>query len=106
MSYQMTIESALEQGARGMALAGDRAGVTFKDEAFEFLRRYAATTDRPFSSEEVTDLAAACGLSTWDARAWGGVFQRAARAGLIKRSSETYRRRYGHGVVSLKWVRA
>lgn len=106
MSYQMTIDAAIEHGQRGMALAGERAGATFAEEAFTFLERFAATTARPFSSEEVTELAATCGLVAPDARAWGGVFQRAARAGLIRRSSETYQRRYGHGSVGVKWERA
>lgn len=103
--YQMTIEAAIEQAHRGMALAGDKAGATFRDEAFVFLERFAATTARAFSSEEVTDMAALCGLVAPDARAWGGVFQRAARAGVIKRSSETYQRRYGNGSIGVKWVR-
>lgn len=106
MSYQLTLDAALEQGRRGMALAGERAGVTFSAEAFVFLTRFARTTERPFSSEEVTGLAATCGLMAPDARAWGAVFQRAARAGVIRRSSETYRRRYGHGSVGVKWEKA
>ena len=106
MSYQLTIEAATEQGRRGMALAGEKAGAGFAEEAFTFLERFAKTTARPFSSEEVSDLAATCGLVAPDARAWGGVFQRAARAGVIKRSSVTYRRTKGHGAPAFCWERA
>lgn len=101
----MTIDAAIEQGRRGMALAGERAGATFAQEAFTFLERFAKTTARPFASEEVTELAATCGLVAPDARAWGGVFQRAARAGLIRRSAEMYRRKYGNGTWAPKWER-
>lgn len=106
MSYQVTIDAAIEQGRRGMALAGEKAGTTFAVEAFAFLTRFVETAERPFSSEEVTGLAATCGLMAPDARAWGAVFQRAARAGVIKRSRETYQRRYGHGSVGVKRERA
>jgi hypothetical protein len=38
-----------------------------------------------------------------DTRAFGALFSRAARAGLIVRTAETYQREHGHGTVSLKW---
>jgi hypothetical protein len=38
-----------------------------------------------------------------DQRAFGALFSRAARAGLIVRTAETYQREHGHGTVSLKW---
>ena len=104
LTAQLTIADAIEAGQRGMALAGDKAGATFAQEAFTFLERFAQTTSRPFASEEVTELAATCGLVAPDARAWGGVFQRAARAGLIRRSAEMYRRKYGNGTWAPKWV--
>lgn len=105
MLTQLTIADAIAEGQRGMAQAEDRAGASFSAEALFFLERFAKTAERPFSSEEVTELAATKGLVAPDARAWGGVFQRAARRGLIQRSSEMYRRRYGHGSLSPKWER-
>jgi len=106
LTAQLTISDAIEAGQRGMAQAEDGAGHGFAEQADRFVANFARFAELPFSSEEVTDLAAACGLSTWDARAWGGVFQRAARAGVIKRSGEMYRRRYGNGSIGVKWERA
>ena len=106
LTAQLTIADAIAEGQRGMAQAGGRAGAPFSVDAFFFLDRFAKTSSRPFSSEEVTELAATKGLVAPDARAWGGVFQRAARAGAIRRSTVTYRRRFGHGSVGVMWERA
>jgi hypothetical protein len=38
-----------------------------------------------------------------DTRAFGSLFSRAARAGLIRRTGETYQREHGHGSPALKW---
>ena len=38
-----------------------------------------------------------------DDRAWGGIFLRASRAGLIRKSAVTYRRVHGHGSPAFKW---
>jgi hypothetical protein len=38
-----------------------------------------------------------------DQRAFGALYSRAVKAGLITRSTETYQREHGHGTVALKW---
>ncbi len=75
------------------------------DEADRFIRRFAAGACRPFSSEELVATANACGLSIREERAWDAAFQRAAQAGVIRRSSETYRRTKGNGSIAFKWER-
>ncbi len=103
---QMTIEDAIAAGNVGMQLAEDAMPVWWRDEADRFIRRFAAQAARPFSSEDLVATANACGFSIREERAWGAAFQRAARAGVIRRSSETYRRAKGNGSVGLKWERA
>lgn len=102
MSYQLTLEDAIAAGERGMHQAEDAAGYGWTDEALTFLTRYAQSAGT-FTAEEVVDTARICGLIPPDQRAWGGVFQMAARRGVIRRTNETYQRRKGHGSVSLKW---
>lgn len=101
--YQMTIEAAMAAGNVGMMRAAQAAGPAFAELADEFLIAFAVQADRPFSSEEVVAAAAAAGIARDESRAWGPVFLRAARAGIIRRSSEVYRRACGHGSVGLKW---
>lgn len=101
----MTLEDALAAGERGMNQAEDAAGYGFGDEAQRFIARFAASAAGPFSAEELVATARVCGLVPGDERAWGGAFQRAARAGVIRRSSETYQRAKGHGSLGLKWER-
>ena len=103
MSEQLTLDDALAAAMVGMRQAEDASGLWFRDEADRFISRFAASATRAFSSEELVDTARACGLVPNDDRAWGGAFQRAARAGVIRRSSETYRRVRGHGAIGLKW---
>lgn len=102
---KMTIEDAIAAGQAGMQLAEDAMPVWWKDEADRFIRRFAANASAPFSSEELVATANACGLSIREERAWGAAFQRAARAGVIRRSSETYLRTKGNGSLGVKWER-
>lgn len=103
MSEQLTLDDALAAGLVGMRQSEDAAGHWWRDESDRFISRFAATSTRAFSSEELVETAKACGLVPPDDRAWGGAFQRAARAGVIRRSTETYRRTRGHGAIGLKW---
>jgi len=105
MSEQLTIEDAIAAGQRGMALAEDAQPHWWASEADRFIRRFAQQSTRPFSSEELVATANACGLSVREERAWGAAFQRAARAGVIRRSTETYRRTKGNGSLGVKWER-
>lgn len=65
--------------------AAARRDEEWPDLAYGFLVRY-ATTHAEFISEELTAMADRMGYgSPADPRAWGAIFQRAARAGVIQR---------------------
>lgn len=100
-------QDAARMGAAGMAMAAQHAGAVepgFSERAYRFLCWYARLDGAPFSSEAVTELARETGIEPPDGRAWGAVFVRAAKAGVIKRSTETYQRARGHGSLGVKWV--
>ncbi len=103
-----TAQQAIDAGRAQMQLAFDaalRRDETFGDRAYAFLCDYARRQLAPFSGEDVTDAAAEAGIHAGEQRAWGAVFQRAARAGAIRRSSVTFVRRHGHGSPTLGWER-
>lgn len=102
-ALQMTIDDVLSAGVAAGERAAMRAGPEFTAAADDFLRAFAARADRPFSSEEVVASAAASGLACEEQRAWGWVFMRAARAGIIRRSDQVFRRRFGHGSFGVLW---
>lgn len=102
----MTIDDAIAAGERGMQLAQAGAGEWFAEQAQSFIRRFASGARRPFSAEELVETARASGLVTRDERAWGPAFMRAARSGVIRRSSVTYRRTKGHGTLGVMWESA
>lgn len=101
------LEAARAMGAEGMRRAEQRAereSPGFSAEAFRFLKGYVSTHySRPFAGEDVVDMARTCGLVAPDSRAWGGVFLKAKRAGLIRLSNEWYPRRNGHGTQARMW---
>ncbi|MDE2103904.1 MAG: hypothetical protein KGL39_42100 [Patescibacteria group bacterium] len=102
-------QQAIAAGAEQMLLALDaaeRRDETFPRRAYAFLVEFARRRDGPFSGEDVTDAAAEEGVTTADARAWGAIFQRAARNGVIRRSSTLFKRRYGHGSAAPGWERS
>lgn len=104
-----SIPQTIAAGAEQMLLALDaaeRRDETFPRRAYAFLVEFARRRDGPFSGEDVTDAAADAGIHAGEQRAWGAVFQRAARAGVIRRSSATFARRYGHGSPTLGWERS
>ena len=103
-----TAQQATEAGRAQMQLAFDaalRRDETFGDRAYAFLCDYARRQLAPFSGEDVTDAAAKAGIRSAEQRALGSVFQSAARAGVIRRSSVAFARRYGHGSPTLGWER-
>lgn len=102
-AVQMAIDQALSVGLVAAERAEQAAGQAFAELADEFLVAFAVQADRPFSSEEVVAAAAAAGITCPESRAWGPEFKRAARAGIIRRSREIYRRTCGHGAFGLKW---
>lgn len=102
-------QQAIAAGAEQMLLALDaaeRRDETFPRRAYSFLVEFARRRDGPFSGEDVTDAAAEEGVATADARAWGAIFQRAARNGVIRRSATLFKRRYGHGSAAPGWERS
>ena len=102
-----TAQAHLE-GFAQMALcfdAAQRRDETFGSRAYVFLCAFARNRYGPFSGEDVTDAAAEAGIHTAERRAWGAIFQRAARARVIRRSSALFRRRFGHGSPTLGWER-
>ncbi len=101
-----TLPEAHAAGAEQMMLALDASAArdaTFPSRALAFLREFARWRTQPFSAEDVTDAAAEAGIHAGEQRAWGAIFQRAARAGVIRRSSALFPRRYGHGTESRGW---
>lgn len=89
-----------------MSLCLEKAGKEWADSAYAYLVEWVRTvakTGVPFSAEDLTDAATRKGIRAHDARAWGGVFQRAARRGVIRRSSATFARRNGHGAPIFGW---
>lgn len=101
---QISLELARARGAEGMqaAAAGAEAkapGIT--DAMFTFLVRYAQrarAADR-FTAEDVTDAYAIDTnlVQPKDQRAWGSVFTRAVRQGVIAIADNKGVRRKGHG---------
>lgn len=78
-------KAARDRGMRQAAEHADHLDDTFADRAYDFLAHYARTHET-FISEDATGAAAGKGItSPADQRAWGQVFRRAARDGLIER---------------------
>lgn len=105
------IAAAVRMGEIGMQRAAahaERESPGFASEAYAFLVAWLhwRRIGEAFSAEQVVDEARETFISAPDSRAWGGVFQRAARSGLIRRSSAVFPRRNGHGSRTLGWERA
>lgn len=99
---------ALDCGIAQMALcfdAQERRAPGWGDAAYAFLVRWAAQQRLPFSAEDFTIAAREAGIGAADARAFGAVFRRAQRDGVIRRSDVSFRRRFGHGTPTLGWER-
>lgn len=78
----------------------------FDQEALGFLIAYARKhKGQAFSAEQVTLAAQAKGIAPeTDLRAWGAIFQQAARDGHIRRSEVLFQRQLGNGSLSPGWV--
>ena len=78
----------------------------FDQDALGFLISFARKhKGQPFSSEHVTLAAMDAGIApVTDLRAWGAVFQQAARDGHIRRSDVLFSRSLGNGSLSPGWV--
>ena len=78
----------------------------FDQDALGFLISFARKhKGQPFSAEQVTLAAMDAGIApVTDLRAWGAVFQQAARDGHIRRSEVLFARSLGNGSLSPGWV--
>jgi hypothetical protein len=81
---QLSIDFARARRDDGIQRAGDHAGDRWRRGARGYLLEYLATHAGPFMAEDVRELADARGFEAPpDGRAWGQVFQAAARERLI-----------------------
>ena len=80
----------------------------FDQDALGFLISFARKhRGQLFSAEQVTLAAMDAGIApVTDLRAWGAVFQQAARDGHIRRSEVLFARSLGNGSLSPGWVAA
>lgn len=90
MSHQHAIDFDAARLARDTAIQraidhADRVEPKWSEQAYAFLDRY-LRTHAQLTSEDVRDAAAGEVPEPPNLRAWGGVFQRAARAGAIQRA--------------------
>ncbi len=76
--------AARDAGIRRAADHAEESSRGWNDRAYEMLRRYARHNSR-FISENCTSWAADRGFVTVSPRAWGHVFRRAAKDGIIVR---------------------
>lgn len=85
---------------------GTTAPRRFDEDALGFLISFARKhKGQPFSSEQVTLAAVDAGIApATDLRAWGAVFQQAARDGYIRRSEVLFSRAMGNGSLSPGWI--
>ena len=77
---------ALARRDLGIQRSGDRAGEAWRKGARGYLLEYLATHTGPFLAEDVREFAEGKGFDLPpDGRAWGVVFQSAAREKLIRK---------------------
>lgn len=111
MNTATASREALAAGLGQMQLclqAADRRDPQWSQLAYLYLQtwlRDVATPGVPFNPEDFTDAAEGAGLAPHDSRAFGAIFSRAAREGLIRRSTTLFRRRKGHGSPTMGWER-
>lgn len=102
----MTLDFARRQRDRGIGLAemgAENAEPGWTDVAFEFLKLYAMQHAEPFTAEDVLEAAAARDfIKPPNDRAWGGVFQSAARRGIIRKDGHGVCRKR-HASVCVRW---
>lgn len=94
----MDFSAATAARNAGMVLAAEHAEAVspgWKESAYQFLRDFARTHEK-FISENVSDAHIAAGLEQPPTlKAWGSIYQKAAKAGLIARVGfEISRRRH------------
>jgi hypothetical protein len=83
---QLSIDFARARRDDGISRAADHAGSAWQRQARGYLLEYLATNTGAFLAEDVRGFAERRGISPPpDGRAWGAVFQSAAREHLIRK---------------------
>lgn len=91
--------------AQSDLFGGVTASRTFDQDAMGFLIKFVKKQrGASFSSEDVTLAAITAGVAPTDLRAWGKVFQQAAKDGYIRRSDVLFKRSMGNGSLAPGWV--
>jgi hypothetical protein len=70
-------------GIERAAAHGENDVPDWKEVAFQFIRKFVRERKGPFIAHDVVTAAAAWGLATDDARAWGAPIRRAVKEGLL-----------------------
>lgn len=97
------------EGALACTQKADAIIAGWSDSAYAAICWYARLNPGvPWTAEDCTEWAQGLGgvPAPHDERAWGSIFTRAARAGVIVRSDLFYKRRKGHGTEARKWLTA
>jgi hypothetical protein len=76
---------------------------TFARQWLDARRRSKLLRAKPFSAEEITKAAIDAGVAPADLRQVGGMYQRLAAEGLMRRSQQAFRRAWGNGTLALGW---
>ena len=72
-----------DQAGEACAAKAEELRADFREKAFAFIRNYAAANAR-FTGEDCTNAAICAGIRPHDARAFGPVYARAIRDGVMK----------------------
>jgi hypothetical protein len=81
------------------------ANEEFERDAHALLKQFVDEHDSPFCAEAFTQFCLGQGVVPKDLRAFGKIFQQAARQGIIQRSYQPFKREFGHGSLAFGWVR-
>lgn len=110
--HQLDLPTAIAQGKNQAAACLEKTRQTKSDwperaaKALQTFIWQQKMYDRGlvFTSEQAVQYCYDHGLTkAHDDRAFGGVLQKLAHKGVIKRSAITYQRAKGHGSIALKW---
>lgn len=90
----------------GIKQSAENAGERWCDRAYAHLTLFASRQSAAWSAEEAVAWCYGNGLDrpVNDERAFGGVFLRLSRAGVIVKSAEWYERSKGHKTRAQKWL--
>lgn len=97
-----TLEQARSARDEGMERAAENAGAKWRETAYEFLRGFLAAHSL-FISEDVSEASKAAGMAQPPTdRAWGPLYVRAVKAGLMVQDG-TGRSRRRHASICPRW---